>query len=773
MFRWFHGFIAGCVMALLVLILPGPLVADEVEFTVEGHLQPFLSTYCVACHGGEEPAGEFSLDRSELFEQGADHFEAWETVVEYLRADMMPPEDEAQPEPDERKQIVSLIGEKFLAIDCETAQNSGPATLRRLNRAEYANTIRDLLGIEYEGADDFPSDDVGYGFDNIGDVLSISPILMERYLAAAEEIAAQAIVADDPRRSRIVRFEAEDLPREVPAGASLDSLFYFYSGGEVFTEVEIGHAGDYRLRARAFGEQAGEEPVKLAFSVGEERVHVVDVAATSAKPEVYGAVVELPAGKVRLAWVFANDFYDESAPEGEPRDRNMAIDYVELEGPLNVEPMPLPESHRRIMICEPTPETRTKCVREIIRNFAERAYRRPLSGIEVSRLANLVDYATQEGASFERGIQLVVQAVLASPHFLFRTELPDKRVDDGRVTNDYQLATRLSYFLWSSMPDDTLFELAEEDELHNPDVLEEQVLRMLADPRSVALVENFAAQWLQIRNLDLVDPDQNRFPGFDDDLRAAMRRETELFFESLIREDRSVLEMIDADFTFLNERLAKHYGINGVEGDAFRRVELADRTRGGVLTQASVLTVTSNPTRTSPVKRGKWVMEQLLAVTPPEAPPNVPQLEDAGRKLEGTLRQKMEQHRSDPSCAICHAQMDPLGFGLENFDAVGAWRTKDEGLPIDASGELPSGATFAGPAELKQILLERGDDFRRCIAEKLLVYAIGRGLTHNDECVVDEIVTALREGDDRFSQLVLAIVRCDAFNPGQSTGAER
>lgn len=762
----------GCAVALLVSGTFSAAVADEEGSFVDGQLRPFLSTYCVQCHSGEEPSGEFSLDEASLLEQGAEHREQWETVVEYLRADMMPPEDETQPEKDQVEQIVASIEDNFLAIDCENTTSPGPAIIRRLNRAEYANTIRDLLDIEFEGADDFPSDDVGYGFDNIGDVLSISPILMERYLAAAEEIATTAIVADDPRRSRIVRLEAEDLPNDIPAGAALDSLRYFYSGGEVYTELEIGHAGEYRLKARAFGEQAGDEPVKMAFRVNGEQAHVADVVATSAKPEVYDAVIELPAGTVRLAAAFINDFYNENAPEGENRDRNMAIDYLELEGPLNVEPAPLPESHRRIMICEPTPETRNECAREIIRNFAEQAYRRPLSGIEVSRLTNLVDFAEQEGASFERGIQLVVQAVLASPHFLFRTELPDEDLDDGRVTNDYQLASRLSYFLWSSMPDATLFELAEEDRLHEPEVLEAQVRRMLADPKSVALVDNFASQWLQIRNLDLVDPDRNRYPAFNDDLRHAMRRETELFFETLIREDRSVLEMIDADFTFLNERLARHYGIEGVEGDKFRRVQLEDRTRGGVLTQGSVLTVTSNPTRTSPVKRGKWVMEQLLAVSPPAAPANVPQLEDEGRKLVGTLRQKMEQHRSDPSCAICHMTMDPLGFGLENFDAVGAWRDQDEGLPIDASGELPSGASFAGPAELKQLLLGRADEFRRGVAENMLVYAIGRGLTLADRCEVDKIVEALRAGDDRFSELVLAVVRSNAFDPRQTEGAE-
>jgi hypothetical protein len=381
-----------------------------------------------------------------------------------------------------------------------------------------------------------------------------------------------------------------------------------------------------------------------------------------------------------------------------------------------------------------------------------------------------VDLAEQSGESFERGIQLAVEAILCSPQFLFRVELdprPRRRgevLPPTRAVNEYELASRLSYFLWSSMPDDELAQLAASGKLRDGDTLGRQVRRMLRDPKARALVENFGDQWLQLRLLGTINPDTKQFPAFDDALRRAMLEETRLFFESLVRDDRSVLDFLDAKDTFVNERLARHYGIPGVRGEEFRRVTLPDDRRGGLLGQASILTVTSNPTRTSPVKRGKWILEQILGTPPPPPPPDVPELkEDKDVVLSGTLRQRMEQHRANPSCATCHGRMDPLGFGLENFDAVGAWREKDGPFPVDASGTLPSGQTFQGPKALKAILQERREDFARCLAEKLLTYALGRGLDYYDKCAVDRMVAALARDDYRFSTLVLEIVQSDPF----------
>jgi hypothetical protein len=380
--------------------------------------------------------------------------------------------------------------------------------------------------------------------------------------------------------------------------------------------------------------------------------------------------------------------------------------------------------------------------------------------------------ARQHGGSFGAGLQLAVQAALVSPNFLFRVELDAATGASAPVhkLNDHQLASRLSYFLWSSMPDEELFRLAEQGELSQDDVLASQVARMIADPKSQTLVENFAGQWLQIRNLSLVSPDRARFKGFDNDLRLAMRQETELFFASVMREDRSVLDLLDADYTFLNERLAKHYGIEGIEGAEFRRVPLSDRRRGGLLTQASILTITSNPTRTSPVKRGKWIMEQILGTPPPPPPPGVQELEQV--KLEGTLRQKMEQHRENQSCAVCHARMDPLGFALENFDAVGAWRDRDEDHEIDASGILPDGKSFTGAAELRVILKAKPELFARSLVRKMLTYALGRGLEPYDARAVHEITARLQAHDYKFSSLILEVVRSEPFRMRRARGVE-
>jgi hypothetical protein len=403
--------------------------------------------------------------------------------------------------------------------------------------------------------------------------------------------------------------------------------------------------------------------------------------------------------------------------------------------------------------------------RAILERLISRAYRRPVREEDLDGLMRLFDLARGEGESFEAAVRLALTGMLVSPHFLFKVEL-DPQADDpdgARLLSEYELAARMAYFLWSSMPDDELFRQSHAGALRKN--LEPQVRRMLADPKATALVESFALQWLQLRNLETAAPDQRLFPAFDDELRRAMLRESAMFFETVLREDRSVLELIDADFTFVNERLARHYGIKGIEGGEFRRVSLVGSPRGGLITQASVLTVTSNPTRTSPVKRGKWIMETILGTPPPDPPPDVPMLDESdGAGVSGTLRQRMELHREKESCAVCHRKMDALGFAMENFDAIGAWRTQDGEFPVDASGVLPDGQSFNGPAELKAILRESGrDDFVRCLTEKMLIYALGRGLEYYDRCAVERITGELEKNDYRFSTLVLEIIRSDPF----------
>jgi len=727
-----------------------PVAADAPVPAFVKDVQPLLKKYCSECHQGAKAKAGLAFD---VFrdERGAlNQRRVWEKVLDQLESAAMPPEGKPQPTDDEQALILRWIQSRVLNIDCSNP-DPGRVTIRRLNKTEYSNTIRDLFAIDIKAAEDFPSDDVGYGFDHIGDVLSMPPVLLERYLAAAERVVEAAIVTSDADRA----------PIQTGKGRTLASV------AEAGMDLEAGLTGDYLLRVRAWGDQAGPEKVKMTIRFDNQDVQTMEVAATDGAPQYYEVKLNVPAGKHHFAAKFINDYYKPDDPDPKNRDRNLIVDKLEVQGPIGVLPEKLPASHTKLITCQPDGKgDPTDCARVILRPFVTRAFRRPATDEEIDRLTRLVVAATKTGDSFERGIQVAVEAVLVSPNFLFRIELDPEPFNPRavRTISDFELATRLSYFLWSSLPDDELMRLAGEGTLRKEGNLAAQVRRMLKDPKSMALVENFVSQWLQLRNLRLMNPDQKRFAAFDEPLRSAMETETKLFCDAIIREDRSILEFLDANFTFVNERLAKHYGLPGIQGAEFQRVTLAGGERGGLLGHASVLTVTSNPTRTSPVKRGKWVLENLLNAAPPPPPPDVPELKEAGDKpLQGTLRQRMEQHRENPACAACHTQMDALGFGLENYDPIGAWRTKEGDHDIDASGNLPGGLSFKSPAELKAILKARDGEFRRCLAEKLLTYALGRGLEYYDKCTVDTIAQNVKANQDTFSALVLAIVQSDAF----------
>lgn len=726
-----------------------PIAADAPVPAFVKDVQPLLAKYCAECHQGDKAKGNLAFEsfRDELAAIG--RRKVWEKVLDQLEDQVMPPQGKPQPTDAERALVVRWIEARVLNIDC-SKPDPGRVTIRRLNKTEYNNTIRDLLGVDIKPADDFPSDDVGYGFDHIGDVLSMPPVLLERYLAAAERVVDAAIMTPDAERAPIQSAKGKSLP----------------SVGEVGKEFDFPQAGEYVLRARAWAQQAGPDKAKMTLRLDMQDVQTIEVAAADGASEAYEVKVTVPAGKHNFAARFINDYYKPDDPDPKNRDRNLIVDKLEVQGPIGVLPDKLPESHTRLITCRPEGKADpAPCAREVLRPFVARAFRRPATDDEVARLVRLVGLAVQEGDSFERGIQIAVQAVLVSPRFLFRIELDPEPGNPQavRTIDDYELATRLSYFLWSSMPDAELMRQAGEGALRKKGNLASQVRRMLKDPKSAALVDNFAGQWLQLRNLKLILPDKKQFPNFDDALRTAMETETKLFFEAIVREDRGILDFLDSDFTFVNERLAKHYGLQGIQGEQFQRVTLEAGQRGGLLGQASVLMVTSNPTRTSPVKRGKWVLENLLNAPPPPPPANVPELAEGGKVAVGTLRQRMEQHRENPACAVCHTQMDALGFGLENYDPVGAWRTKDGDHDIDPSGSLPGGLSFRSPAELKAILKTRDGEFRRCLAEKLLTYALGRGLEYYDKCAVDTIVQNVKTNHDTFSALVLEIVNSDAF----------
>jgi hypothetical protein len=584
-------------------------------------VEPFVADTCFRCHDADRT--EADLDLESFLDSGEmnSDIETWERVRDMLISGQMPPPKRPRPDPEELAEVTDWIEGRVHDTIVAMPPDPGRVTARRLNRAEYNNTVRDLLGVNIDAAAGFPIDDSGYGFDTIGDVLSISPLLMEKYLDAAEVIAARAIEADLQ---------------------------------EIEVRSEPGH----------------------------------------------------------------------------------------------------------VIICGHAPDAHTAaCARRLCRNLAERAFRRPVSATEVRRLKKIFTDARKDGAVFHEAAELVSQAVLVSPHFLFRIERTRPEVISLRMRDigHYELASRLSYFLWSSMPDDRLFRLAEERRLREPGVMESEVRRMLLDSKSEALITNFAGQWLELRNMEEVHPDPDRFPEYNDALRDAMRQETEMLFATIVQEDLSVSLFLDADFTFLNEQLANHYGIEGVDGHVMRRVPLDGSRRGGLLTQASILTLTSYPTRTSPVLRGKWVLENLLGTPPPPPPANVPPLDETKAETAQSLRAQLEQHRADPGCASCHSMMDPLGFGLENYDPIGRWRESQLGEPIDSSGELPSGERFANSAELRSVLLVHREDFVRCITEKMLIYALGRGLERYDKLAVDEICDQMEQSDFRFSTLVTGI----------------
>ncbi|MDB6065780.1 MAG: Protein of unknown function (DUF1587)/Protein of unknown function (DUF1592)/Protein of unknown [Pedosphaera sp.] len=751
----------GLETAQLAALADGVRKAGAGKSTFEANIKPLLTHYCFACHG-EKKKGDLDLrlygDEDSVKKNPA----IFEKVLDNIERHEMPPEDRPQPSASERKLISQWIELDVLQCDCNHP-DPGRVTIRRLNRAEYNNTIHDLLGVDFKPAQDFPADDIGYGFDNIGDVLSLSPMLMEKYLSAAGKIMDLAIVTEQPVKGPVKRFNGADMPSTAKGGDYGISGRILYNNGEVTARFQCSKAGEYLLRARAFGQQAGPEPVRLEFRVNSQAIKEVKVAVTEASPEVYEVRVDWKPGDQQVSLAFINDYYRGDDPNPNNRDRNMIIDYLEVLGPIEVQPPP--EPNRYVFQRQSNAQTTDADAQEIIANFARRAYRRPVTQTEVERLFKIFEMVEKDGGSFEAGIKLALQAVLVSPNFLFRGELQPEPDNPKSVhpINEYALASRLSYFLWSTMPDDELFALAAKGKLRSN--LEGQVARMLKDPKAHAVVQNFADQWLQIRNLATVTPDKEAFPEFDEELRSAMAQETDLFFESIMKQDRSILEFIEADYTFLNERLARHYGISGVQGSEFRRVSLKSSARGGLLTQASILTVTSTPTRTSPVKRGKWVLENILGTPPPPPLPNVPSLKE-GKELvlTGTLRQRLEQHRADPACANCHARMDPIGFGFENFDGIGAWRNKDGEFPLDTTGQLLTGESFNGPVELRSVLLKgKRDQFVRCLSEKMLTYALGRGLERYDRCAVDQISKNLARNHYKFSSLIIEVVKSNPF----------
>jgi hypothetical protein len=916
---------------------PTPAKAGEISF--EHDVTPLLKKYCYDCHGDGAHKAGLALDDFQTLKDVHGNRKAWEAVLRNVSRHEMPPEDAIEFPTQEEREVISQFVERELFQLDPAHPDPGRITLRRMNRAEYNNAIRDLVGVDFNPAADFPPDDSGYGFDNIGDVLSLPPVLMEKYLAAADKVLDQAIVTE-PIQSRVTRvpaslatvgfnaigdrgdgwvhlisLEEDDVSIELPIVAAGDYIVRFQafstktggalvgqgsekpvdfnaeppathawiavndsfvkdfvitpdeanpgvyearigvasgrqrfravvrrkrggqneltmlngrlgtqqpgivfvkwievegplpaatrrfpaaklastgegrvdrngtrvleSNGEVSTEIEVPHDGEFVLRAQGYADQAGTEPARMEFRIDGKPIQSFDVIAPATmqplprqrvfslmllvpQPEIYEVRTKLPAGKHRFSAAFVNDFTDPQNENPNLRDRNLYIQHLEVcdtSSPVLTPPIPAPlndlfVAHRNAQPAE--------AARGILGDFARLAWRRPVQPSELTRLERLYALAREQGDSFEAGVKLGIKAALVSPNFVFVGDTTPAKSAEAQPIDEFSLASRLSFFLWSSVPDRELLGLAERGELRRN--LDAQVRRMLASPKAHALVENFGGQWLQIRSLETMQPDKTLFPDFDPALRTAMQRETELFFEYVMREDRSLFDFLTGDYTFVNSRLAKFYGLPEVRGEEFQKVSLVGTPRRGVVTQASVLTLTSNPTRTSPVKRGKWVLENLLGTPPPPPPPNVPELDDKGRKLTGTLRQQLEQHRENPTCASCHARMDPIGFGFENFNAIGAWRDKDGDAEIDPAGTLASGDAFAGALDLSKLLAQnRAQDFRRCLAEKMLTYALGRGVEFYDRPAIEKIMEAVKVDGDRFSSLILAVAHSFPF----------
>ncbi len=721
---------------------------------------PFLKKYCIDCHSGDSPEGMLSLAKFTDERTLLKNRKTWERAFDLVTQGVMPPMDAAQPSADEKAALVGYLDKLLFQIDCNVVHDPGRVTIRRLNRAEYNNTIRDLVGIDFHPADDFPTDDVGYGFDNIGDVLSLPPLLMEKYLDAAESIARKAVLAIDPKNPSLAQFDSERL--QYKGQGHRQEVITLASAGQVSAVHEFPVRGDYRVRIRAGQDKGGNEDAKMQLLLDGNAFKVVDVKARRSRMEDYEATFEAKAGRHEVSAAFINDFYDEKKKE----DRNLHIQQIEIIGPLDVKPEDLPEFHRQLLAHRPSAEkTVEAAVRDDLRPFVKRAFRRPVRDEELTKYVKLVNGIVAQGESFEVGMQQAVMAVLVSPEFLFRIE-QDKRPNDPadkHPLKEYELATRLSYFLWSSLPDDELFAAAERGDLHTDAVLTAQVQRMLKDPKSQSLIDNFVEQWLQLRILDEITPDPEKFPQFSPDLRNDMQEETKRLFAHLVKEDKDLRELLTAPYTFVNERLAKFYGLPNVKGNEFRQVSLEGTPRAGFLTHGSILTMTSNPNRTSPVKRGKYIMEVVLDTPPPPPPPNVPELEAAKVAATATFREQLAAHRENPSCASCHRVMDELGFGLENFDAIGRWREKDGDKALDVTGELPDGRHFRGPKELAEVLKERQDDFGRALTEKLLTYALGRGLEYYDQCATRKILKTVKDRGFKFSALATEIALSEPF----------
>ena len=806
---------------LLAVCMAAPsllLAAESVHQSVSASNRALLDQYCAICHNqavvNSLAMSNEGLQTTQLRNLGltldtedvsdlAANPEVWEKVIKKLRVGVMPPPNYPRPDKVRYDGFRTWLEDELDSIAANRANPGRTQAFHRLNQTEYRNSIRDLLDLNIDVSDLIPADAPDqYGFDNNAEVLALSPLSVERYVNAAHKIAELAIGAP-PRGASITTYDvplnliqddrlSEDLPFGSRGGTAIEHLFPidgeyritlnlqtnyvdFVRGFDDANEVELSLDGEH-LQTYAFGGDAPGIPAPYSYAGNIRGSDDWEEFMMAFADEGFELVLPVKAGPRIIGATFPREMWEAEGVQ-QPRlfgyqlavtelpDGNPGIGSIEIEGPLSIDGSGDTPSRQQIFSCEPiSADEEPACARQILSSLARRAYRRAVTENDIQGLMEFYKQGQLEGG-FETGIQFALERLLVSPDFLFRIEQDPRNAEPDSMypVTDTELASRLSFFLWSSLPDDELLDLVERGELRDPGVLETQVKRMMSDSRSSGFIENFVGQWLYLRNLDGIYPDPAAFPEFDENLREAFQRETELFIDDQIRSDRSLRELLSADYTYVNERLAEHYGIPKIYGNRYRKVMLEGAERGGLFGHGSLMMVTSYPNRTSPVLRGKFVLENLLGGPPPEPPPNVPALETSNDGKQLTMREAMAMHRENPACRVCHAAMDPIGFSLENYDAVGKWRTQFAGQAIDASGLLPDGNTFDGPDGLRGLLLERPDDFVGTITEKLMRFALGRSLEYYDMPEVRGIVRAAREDDYRWSSVILGVIKSAPF----------
>jgi hypothetical protein len=778
----------------------------------------FVHAHCNTCHNGSLTSGGIDFASLPAANTFTANREVWERALARLRAGEMPPPGVPKPPAADTSAVTTFLESEFARQDAAVKPEPGRVSARRLNRTEYNNTVRELLGVDIRPADNFPADQAAFGFDDISDALNINSVLLEKFADAADRSVRTAIYGPEKLKPSMQHYPFAvrlNLTRGQKASIP-DAAHYDLTGLSSLHASHVMHRfpvdGTYSFRVVFNGHRPNQSmPAQGAVWIDGKMIQELDVDATDLEGQVREFRARITAGEHLVSCSYLKEYHGLPPTYGgpEPSTRppvplisahgklseqdietlrklgttiktdsietrvDNRFESIDIGGPFDQATGPSPESLHRIFVCD---KQTPACARAIVASFATRAFRRPVPSKEIEPYLSIYSLVRKQGDSFNEGIVAALDAVMVSPNFIYRIE-HDQPAEAGRTAfpvTGYEMASRLSYFLWSTMPDGELMRLASEHRLRQPAVLEAQVRRMLQDEKARALVENFAGQWLQFRNIDVIRPDGERFPEFDESLRYSMRRETELFVENIVRHDGSVLDFLNAGYSFLDERLARFYGVPGVTGPEFRRVDMSATNRGGgVLAQGSILAISSYSTRTSPVLRGKWILENLLNAPPPPPPPSVPALDDTKVGQSASLRQQMEAHRANAVCASCHSKMDPLGFGLENLNAIGAWRDKDGTFPVDASGVLPGGRQFQGPKELKSLLLERRNAFVAGLSEKILTYALGRGLERYDRPALQSIAAGVAAHDYKFSQLVIEVVNSLPFQMKRAREATR